>query len=272
MSGFVLAGRYELAHMLGSGAMGNVYLATDMQTGESVAVKALNPHLVDEAPELIERFMREGQVLEKLHHPNIINMYGSYEQDGSHFIVMEYAERGSLYDRIKVNGPCTLAQMLEIALPVADALRSVHQIGIVHRDVKPSNILIAADGSPRLMDFDLAYIEYMSRMTLAGQVLGTYTYLSPEACNAESVDERTDVWSFGVTLYEMLVGRNPFRRNSPTQSLLAVIMEPLPDLRTERDDLPDGLYELVAGMLVRSRDERIDSMDTVITRLRHLKA
>jgi serine/threonine protein kinase len=246
------------------------FAASISKARTDVAVKWLKLGLIDQSPQMVERFRREGEVLRALNHPNIIHVVGAIEYDDQHFLIMEYAPGGSVRDLIEREGPLVLERALEIAIPVADALHSAHELAVIHRDVKPPNILLAVDGSPRLTDFGLARIDYLSRVTEAGQLVGTYSYLSPEAINAEEVDVRADVWSFGVTLFEMLAGENPFQRKTPTQSLVAVVTEPVPDLAAARPDLPPSLVSLIHGMLVKQRGERIASIQEVRAALQSL--
>jgi serine/threonine protein kinase len=270
VEGTIIANRYRLDEVLGQGGMGTVFRGVDLQSGADVAVKWLKMGLVDQSPQLVERFRREGEVLRALNHPNIIHVVDAIEHSDQQYLIMEYAPGGSVRDLIEQSGPLGLERALEIAIPVADALHSAHQLSVIHRDIKPPNILLVADGSPRLTDFGLARIDYLSRVTEAGQLVGTYSYLSPEAINAEEVDVRADVWSFGVMLFEMLAGENPFQRKTPTQSLVAVVTEPVPDLAAARPDLPPSLVRLIYGMLVKQRDERVASIQEVHTALQSL--
>jgi serine/threonine protein kinase len=270
VEGAIIANRFRLDEALGQGGMGTVFRGVDLTSGTDVAVKWLKLGLIDQSPQMVERFRREGEVLRALNHPNIIHVVEAVEYNDQHYLIMEYAPGGSVRDLIAEGGPLDLARALEIAIPVADALHSAHELAVIHRDVKPPNILLAVDGSPRLTDFGLARIDYLSRVTEAGQLVGTYSYLSPEAINAEEVDVRADVWSFGVTLFEMLAGENPFQRKTPTQSLVAVVTEPVPDLAAVRPDLPPSLVSLIHGMLVKQRGERIASIQEVRAALQSL--
>ena len=200
----IIAGRYRVERLIGQGGIGQVFYGTDLQTSGPVAVKALRPNVVEKNPNLLERFRREGLALKELNHPNIVKMLAAIEEDDEHYIVMEYVSGGSLYDMLKQQGKLPIERVLYIALDLCDALTRAHRLKIIHRDIKPANVLLAPDGTPRLTDFGAARQEKLDHLTKEGGVIGTVSYLSPEACKGEPVDARTDIWSFGIMLYEML--------------------------------------------------------------------
>src|SRR5512136_3128310 len=158
----LIANRFEIGDLehdlLGRGGMGAVYRATDTQTGELVAVKALDPEVVTRTPDLVQRFVREGEALRQLNHPNIVRMIAAVEEGGRHYLVMEYVPGGSLADLLATQGKLPARRVMEIGLDLADALTRAHRLGIVHRDIKPANVMLAADGTPRLADFGLAHV------------------------------------------------------------------------------------------------------------------
>jgi predicted ATPase len=262
--------------LLGRGSMGDVYRATDTHTGELVAVKALDPRVVARDPGILERFAREGEALRQLDHPNIVRMVAAVEQNGQHYLVMEYVAGGSLEDLLEATRPdranqssfenlsgLSIPRVLEIALDLADALTRAHRLGIIHRDLKPANVLLAEDGTPRLTDFGIAYIADTPRLTQTGVLVGTVDYLSPEACEGETLDERGDIWSFGVMLYEMLSGVRPFGGKSLSATLTAILTQPVPDLAQRCPDAPEALVDLVYRMLEKDREQRIPSVRLV---------
>ena len=155
----------ELLEEIGRGGMGEVYVATDTQSGETVAVKVLKPEVLEEDPTLLERFEREGQALRRLNHPNIVKMLSNLEENGQHYIIMEYVSGGSLHDAMKETGQMPLERALEIVLDLADALTRAHRLKIIHRDIKPPNVLLTEDGTPKLTDFGVARLDDRSRMT-----------------------------------------------------------------------------------------------------------
>jgi len=263
MMGTLLQNRYRIDVELGRGGMGTVYRATDTQTGELVAVKALNPDCVTRDPELLERFTREGEALRQLNHPNIVRMVAAVEEGGQHYLVMEYVAGGSLSDVLEKEGRLPTQRAVEIALDLADALTRAHRLGILHRDLKPENVLLAADGTPRLADFGLARLPAGLRLTQSGILMGTVDYVSPEACRGDAPDERSDIWSFGVLLFEMLAGRVPFGGDTFAAKLNAILTQPVPDLGPLAPGVPDALADLAYRMLDKDRQQRIPSVRLV---------
>jgi NarL family two-component system response regulator LiaR len=259
----VVANRFELDYLIGEGGVGRVYKGLDTQTGEPVAIKVLRPEVILDAPDLVERFRREGQVLRQLNHPNIVTELAVFEEAGQHYIVMEYVA-GSLADLLRNQPQLPLERALTVALEVADALARAHHLNVIHRDIKPGNILLAEDGTPRLTDFGLAHIASYPPITTRGDVIGTFQYLSPEGCNRQPLDERADVWSLGVVLFEMLAGERPFEGEGyPGAIVNAILNQPVPSLAGFRDDLPPALDDLVDHMLAKNRGARVASMRLV---------
>ncbi len=265
MSQQIIANRYEINELIGRGGMGNVYRGRDTQTGDSVAIKHLKSHVIEENPELIERFNREGKLLRKLDHPNIVTVLATIEEDDNHYIVMEHIGGGSLRDIMEQDSPLPVRHVLEIGLDIADALTRTHRLNIIHRDIKPSNVLMAEDGTPRLTDFGIARGggDGKTQLTSTGAVLGTYAYLSPEACMGEELDARADIWAFGVMLYEMLTGQRPFEYGHEAATLIAILQEETPDVRQARPDMPEELAILIDHALIKERDQRIPSIRRV---------
>ncbi len=263
----LIASRYRVEDadrdLLGRGGMGEVYRATDTQTGETVAVKALNPVVLSRDPDLLARFLREGEALRQLNHPNIVHMIAACEQDGCHYLVMEYVPGRSLQQLLDAEHRLPPQRAIEISLDLADALTRAHRLGIIHRDLKPANVLLAADGTPRLADFGLAHLAAASRLTQSGMLMGTVDYLSPEACRGEPLDERADIWAFGVMLFEMLSGQARFGGDNLTARLTAILTRPVPDLAALAPGLPDGLVDLVYRMLEKDRQLRVPSVRQV---------
>ncbi len=259
----LIANRYQLVALIGQGGMGDVYRGIDQHTGETVAIKALKPELTLQSPDVLERFRREAEALRKLNHPNIVKMLDTVEEEGQHYLVMEYVGGGSLRDLLDRQPRLPIRRVLEIALDLADALTRVHRLKITHRDIKPANILLAEDGTPRLTDFGMARLGDHARVTATGALVGTYGYLSPEACLGERLDARTDIWSFGVVLYEMLAGRRPFESDTGASVLVAILQKPVPNLLELRPETPPALADLIERMLEKDREKRIRSVRRV---------
>jgi DNA-binding NarL/FixJ family response regulator/predicted Ser/Thr protein kinase len=266
-----IGNRYELEKLIGSGAVGRVYLGRDRQTGEPVAIKELMSDWVAHAPDSVERFRREGEALRKLNHPNIVKVLATLEEDGQHYLVMEYVGGGSLADLLKRQPQLPIQQVLSIGLELSDALSRAHHLEIIHRDIKPGNILLAEDGTPHLTDFGLAHLGSYPALTTAGQLLGTFQYLSPEACTNQPLDARADIWSFGVVLFEMLTGQLPFDGDSPIEIIYAIQNLPVPEVGWYRKEAPAPLAELIRRMLMRDRPVRLASARLVGAELEALQ-
>ncbi|MCL4869088.1 MAG: protein kinase [Anaerolineae bacterium] len=257
-------GNYVIESLVARGGMGELYRAVDRQTGQIVALKRLLPHLVVAGSDYLARFRREAEVLRRLNHPNIVKMIEAIELDDQLTIVMEYVPGGSLQQLLAAGVGLPRPQAVTIALELADALARTHHLGIIHRDLKPANVLIAEDGTPRLTDFGIARLgQGHTRLTQQGTTLGTAAYMAPEAYLGEELDSRADVWSFGVMLYEMLAGRNPFVHEQIAATITGVLYSPLPDIRQDCPDIPASLAHLLQQMLVRERPQRLGSMRQV---------
>src|SRR5438105_11812183 len=225
-------GPYEISGPIGAGGMGEVYRARDTRLGREVAIKVL-PHDLTNDRDRLARFEREARSSSALNHRNIVTVHDFTSQNGEAWLVMELI-RGESLREVIAHGPLSLKKILPIAIGVADGLAAAHAAGLVHRDLKPENIMIAADGTPKILDFGLvkenALIEQTNAPTTpqvshAGVVLGTASYMSPEQARGETVDFRTDQFSFGTILYEMATGKNPFRRGSAMETIAAILHE-----------------------------------------------
>lgn len=264
--------RYELGEKLGEGGMGTVFRAFDTTTRQTVAVKLLRPSGFTASSADIERFLREGEALRLLNHPNIVKVFDAFQEGERHFLVMECVEGGSLESALRSGGPLPLARVLELGLDISDALSRAHRLGIVHRDVKPANVLVAADGTPRLSDFGVAHIAGRERVSGANDVVGTVDYLSPEAVTGAGVDAGADVWAFGVMLFELLSGVRPFRGEHAAATLHAIVHAPPLELETLRPECPLELADLVYRMLEKNRGQRIPSVRQVGAELERILA
>ena len=261
----LIADRYELNEQIDTGGMGDVYRAVDTLTQTTVAIKVLKRQVIAQDPTLVDRFMREANALRKLNHPNIVRVIDTFEEDGRHYIVMEYMAGGSLAQLIASEGKLPLERVVQTGLDLADALTRTHRLNIIHRDLKPGNVLLAADGTPRLTDFGVAHVgDGQTLLTQSGSIIGTIAYLSPEACEGKPHDERSDMWAFGIIMYEMLAGRHPYVEETTAAGMLNAILNiPIPDLLDFRPDTPLQLRDLVHGMLTKAPENRIASARTV---------
>ena len=253
----VLGGRYRLVRHLARGGMAEVYVAEDELLNRTVAVKVLFPELAqDEA--FVERFRREARAAASLNHHNIVSVYDFGEDEGSWFIVMEYVEGRNLRDIIRSEGQLEPAHAAEVGAEVAAALAAAHAQGIIHRDVKPANVLIAADaGTVKVADFGIARAAGARQgLTMPGTVLGTATYLSPEQAQGAEVDFRTDVYSLGMVVYEMLAGKPPFTGDSPVAVAYQQLSQTAPPPSTHNPDVPPALDAIVMRAMSKNPDER----------------
>ncbi len=254
-------------NLIGQGAMGRVYRGQDRDTGLPVAIKSLKGSSITTDSETVARFIREGEALRQLNHPNIVKISDLVEEDGQYYLVMEYVGGGSLREYIDREKQITVERVLQISIELADALTRAHHLNIIHRDLKPANVLLATDGTPRLTDFGVAHVASSPRLTLSGELMGTPHYLSPEACQAQRIDQRTDIWAFGVMLFEMLAKTVPFDGPAIVNIVMGILAEPVPNLLDLRPDIPPALVNLIERLLIKDMDERPNSIRMIAAEL-----
>ncbi|REJ79224.1 MAG: hypothetical protein DWQ47_00320 [Acidobacteria bacterium] len=275
MKNGVELGRYRIDRKIGAGAMGEIYLAEDTRLDRDVALKILPEEFADDSDRM-SRFILEAKAASALNHPNIITTYEIDEHDGVHFIAFEYIDGELLEDRL-CRKEFTIQEVIDIAVQMASALSVAHEAGIVHRDIKPGNIMIRGDGLVKILDFGIAKLsrpepenidpEAETRMqveTREGHILGTASYMSPEQARGKQIDARSDLWSVGCVVYEMLTNRQPFQGETMTDVLANIIyLEPAP-IRELRSDVPPGLETIIERTLSKEVDERyLDSGELV---------
>ncbi len=267
LSSTVLSGRYRLESKLGSGGMSTVYLALDEVLDRPVAVKLLHREISDEADQL-ERFRREARAAARLSHPNLVGVIDAGEDDGRPYIVFEYIDGRTLKRQIQEEGPLPVDEAVAYAIEIGRGLTAAHARKLVHRDVKPQNVLIDPDGRAKVTDFGIARSLEQKGMTATGRVLGTTDYVSPEQAMGEDVDERSDVYSLGVVLYEMLTGDVPFQAETQVGVAMKHVNEPMPDVQAKRPDVS----AVVASVVDRAttKDPR-DRYSTVAEMVRDLE-
>jgi serine/threonine protein kinase len=264
----VIADRYELEELVGTGGMSSVYKARDRLLERNVALKVLHPHYSDDA-DYVERFRREARSVAQLSHPHIVTVIDRGEDGGQQFIVFEFIDGENLKQLIGRVGPLPVRRAVELALEIADALAFAHDHDLVHRDVKPQNVLLTPDGDAKVTDFGIARsLDVEQGVTQTGTVLGTSNYLSPEQASGQPVTPATDVYSLGVVLFELLTGEVPF----PGENFVAVAMkhmnEPPPDLTEKRPDVPLRLVAAVERALEKDPARRFQSMGEFASELR----
>ncbi|OFX26635.1 MAG: hypothetical protein A2Z07_00095 [Armatimonadetes bacterium RBG_16_67_12] len=236
-NGTVLAGRYEIVDRIADGGMSTVYRARRLSDGLVVALKVLRPQYAADR-EFIERFAREARAAEALQHPNIVQLYESGRDGDVYFIAMEYVDGPDLKGHLRRVGRLEPDDAERIAMAVCEALEYAHHEGIVHRDIKPQNILLAPGGTVKVADFGIARALAAVTMTQPGTVLGTVQYLSPEQARGAAVGRTSDIYALGVVLYEMLTGRLPFEGDAPVAIALKHLHDPPPRPRAAQPDIP----------------------------------
>jgi len=259
---------YKILDKLGEGGMGVVYKAHDTNLDRTVALKFL-PQDSSASDESNQRFLQEARAVAQLNHPNICSIYHIDEHDKKPFLVLEYVDGTTLRQRQKT-GYADLKTVETYAVQIAEALAEAHSMGIVHRDIKPENIMINSKGRIKVMDFGLAKLKGSMNLTKTGSTVGTARYMSPEQIEGSEIDQRSDIWSFGVVLYEMITGFPPFRGEYETALMYQILNEDPPNVSGYRDDIPEKFERCLAKSLEKSVDNRYDSMETVIRDLREM--
>ena len=261
--GEVVADRYELEELVGTGGMSSVFKARDRLLERQVALKILHEHYVAD-PEYVERFRREARAVAQLAHPNIVTVIDRGEQGGRQFIVFEYIDGENLKQVVRREGPLPVREAVELALQVARALGYAHERGIVHRDVKPQNVILNEDGRAKVTDFGIARSLDVDGVTQTGTVLGTSDYIAPEQAQGQSVDAQTDVYSLGVVLYELLTGELPFRGEGFVAVAMQHVSEPPPSVLDRRGDVPPRLDLAIRRAMAKRPEDRYASMDDFV--------
>jgi predicted Ser/Thr protein kinase len=258
--------RYVIEAELGRGGMGVVYRARDLVLDRLVALKALSPGLVS-MEATASRFRQEARVLARLTHPHIVQIYDFIETEDALFIAMELVHGHSLADHVAKVGPMTLQGTIELSVPLAEAMAYAHEQGVLHRDFKPHNVLLTTEMVPKITDFGLAKATEAPDLTQTGAIMGSPAYMSPEQATCQAVGPTSDIYSFGVTLYQMLSGRTPFTGGVANILIQHVSQAPTP-LSELVPELPLALDELMGNMLAKDPAQRISTMKEVAQRLR----
>jgi serine/threonine protein kinase len=269
---------YRVLHRIGTGGMGEVYVAEDTRLQRRVAIKRIRADLPSDAT-LRQRLLTEARAAARLDHPNICGIHEVGEDEGGPYIVMPFIEGETLAGRL-ARGPLSMEAVLEIGTQLADAVSTAHTQGILHRDLKPANVMVDPRGQARVMDFGLARMadalgaepaDTRLNLTETGIAIGTTAYMSPEQARGERLDARSDIFSLGVMLYEMVTGHRPFPGASVGEQVTAILtVTPLP-LTRARPDAPDDLQRIISKALRKDRDERYQTAGDLLADLRTLK-
>jgi tRNA A-37 threonylcarbamoyl transferase component Bud32 len=264
MIGELIGGRYEIEELVGTGGMSSVYRARDSVLERRVALKVLHEHFSAD-PEYVERFRREARAIARLNHPNIVTVIDRGEFGKRQFIVFEHIPGENLKEIVEREGQLPVAQALALTHQIARGLAFAHQHGVVHRDVKPQNVLVDESGTAKVTDFGIARsLDPGEELTQTGTLLGTSDYIAPEQASGEPVDARSDQYSLGVLLYELLTGEVPY----PADSFMAVAMrhlrDPVPSVRERRRDVPDRVDKIVARAMAKRPADRFPSTEAMM--------
>jgi serine/threonine protein kinase len=264
--GEVIGGRYEVLQLVGRGGMSNVYRAHDRLLERTVALKVLHGRYLDD-PEYVERFRREARAAARLSHPNIVTVIDRGEQDGHQFIVFEHVDGDNLKQLVEGSGPLPIGLALELALQIGRALSFAHEHGLIHRDVKPQNVLLNGDGRAKVTDFGIARTVDVEGATTTGIVLGTSHYISPEQARGEQVDAESDVYSLGAVLYELLTGEVPFPGDNAVTVAMRHVRERPASVLEKRPEVPRRLAAAVGKALEKDPAARFGSMKEFVEEL-----
>ncbi len=273
--GQTVGGRYKIEATLGQGGMSSVYQATDPNLRRTVAIKLIHPHLSSD-PEFVRRFEQEAAAVAQLRHPNIIQVYDFNHDDELYFMVLEFVPGETLQSRLAsldaAKQRLPLSDSISIMSTVAEAVAYAHSRGMIHRDLKPANVMLTPSGQPILMDFGVAKMLGGTQHTATGAIVGTAKYMSPEQARGDRPDERTDIYSLGVMLYELVAGQPPFDADTTVAVLMKHVTEPVPDIRQIRSDIPDELVAIIQKALQKKPEDRYQSASELAAALRAVTA
>ncbi|MEA2479179.1 MAG: eukaryotic-like serine/threonine-protein kinase, partial [Thermoleophilaceae bacterium] len=261
----IVDGRYRITGRIGSGGMADVYCADDTHLGREVALKILHRRFSADA-EFVERFRREASAAAGLQHPNVVSVFDRGAHDGTYYIAMENVKGRTLKQLVQQDAPLDQRRAIDLTIQILQAASFAHKRGVIHRDFKPHNVIVAADDSAKVTDFGIARAG-ASEMTDTGTIMGTAQYLSPEQAQGQKVDARSDLYSIGVLLFELLTGRVPFSGESAVSIALKHVSEPAPLVSTLRPDIHPALVNVVGRALVKDQAGRFQTAEEFILAL-----
>jgi serine/threonine-protein kinase len=260
MIGSTLGGVYRILELIGGGGFADVYLARDLRSNAVVALKVLHPHMARD-PAMLERFDREARLAQRLSEPHIVRILDSGQDGGTRYIAMEYVQGHTLDQLLRQKGRLSATEAIGLGCQVLQALETAHSAGVVHRDIKPQNLMLTSGGVLKVMDFGIAKLPASGTRTRIGTYLGTPEYMSPEQAKGETVDGRSDLYSLGITLFELLSGRPPFKADSEWKTLDLHVHAPPPRLTQFRTDVPGALADALLRALQKQPGERFQTAE-----------
>ena len=255
MKGQKISDRYQIIKSIGEGGMANVYLAYDTILDRNVAVKVLRGDLSNDE-KFVRRFQREALAASSLTHPNIVEVYDVGEDNGEYYIVMEYIEGKHLKNLLKKRGKLTLSEAVDIMLQITDGMAAAHDSYIIHRDIKPQNIMILENGLVKITDFGIAMAMNATQLTQTNSVMGSVHYLPPEQASGQGSTLQSDIYSMGIVMYELLTGELPFKGDNAVEIALKHLEEPIPDIREKIPNVPNSIYNIIKRATAKNPKNR----------------
>lgn len=255
MKGQKISDRYQIIKSIGEGGMANVYLAYDTILDRNVAIKLLRGDLAGDE-KFVHRFQREALSASSLNHPNIVEVYDVGEENGNYYIVMEYIEGKHLKDLVKKRGKLTVSEVIDIMLQITDGLSVAHDSYIIHRDIKPQNIMILENGLVKITDFGISMAMNATQLTQTNTVMGSVHYLPPEQANGKGSSLQSDIYSMGIVMYELLTGKLPFRGDNAVEIALKHLREPMPDIKEELPNIPNSISNIILKSTAKNPKNR----------------
>jgi len=269
--GILFAGRYEIIEALGVGGMGEVYRVEDKKVGQEIALKLIKPEIAADLKN-IERFRHEMKFARMISHRNVCRMFDLGEDKGTYFITMEYVAGEDLKSFIRRAAPLSPARALAIIRQTAEGLAEAHRLGVIHRDLKPANVMIDREGNVRIMDFGIARSLTARGITGVGTIIGTPEYMSPEQVEGKDADHRSDLYSLGIIMFEMLTGQVPFGGDTPLSIAVKQKSEPAPSAKKLNPQISENLNTVILDCLEKDRDKRPQNAEDLLFRLRKIEA
>lgn len=265
--GYCINDRYQIIKTIGEGGMANVYLAQDLILNRQVAVKVLRGDLADDE-KFVRRFQREALSASKLVHPNIVEMYDVGEENGSYYIVMEYINGKTLKNLVKRRGALTLPEVIDIMSQLLSGIMCAHDSYIIHRDIKPQNVLILEDGRVKITDFGIAMALNSNELTQTNSVMGSVHYLPPEQANGSGSTIKSDIYSLGILMYELLTGKVPFKGENAVEIAIKQMKEPIPSVCSFNPDIPQSIENIILKACAKNPKNRYDSVNEMYSDLK----